>query len=54
MTPSHTAKAAALVGKARSTTGTKPYLISSILELEFDIAADLVKVTSSCDGVPTE
>lgn len=54
MTPSHTARAAALVGNARSTTGTKPYLISSLLELEFDIAADLVKVTGSCNSVPTE
>jgi hypothetical protein len=53
MTPSQTARAAALVGKARSTTGTNPYPISSPLELKSDMA-DLVEVTGSCDSIPRE
>jgi hypothetical protein len=52
MTPSHTARAAALVGKARSTTGTNPYTIS-FQPVKGDVA-DLVEITGSCDGVPTK
>jgi len=53
MTPSHTARAAALVGNARSTTGTKPYLISFLFKAQPD-KADLVEVSGSCNSVPAE
>lgn len=52
MTPSQTARAAAFVGKARSTTGTKPYQVSFVRH-EWK-PADLVEVSCSGKSVPGE